>query len=79
MAENFYYLQSGDALEIGDEYEIDFEWRVLSENEYAEWVTSVSHYWPEKFPSMSRFRRPPNKDPRLSLRTREIYLKAISG
>lgn len=74
-----YYLKEGDALEIGDEYENeDGQWSVLTEDGYAEWCGHVSHYWPSKYPEMSRFRRPSNKDAALAIRTQAILKATFS-
>ena len=61
--QEYYYLQEGEALQIGDEYEKDSSWKVLTEEDYNQWRTAVSHYWPDKYPGMGRFRRRLNDQP----------------
>lgn len=79
MDNDFYYLQAGDALEIGDQFQTDSGWEMLTESDYKEWVGSVSHYWPDKYPGMSRFRRAKNKDSKLAERTKQIFEQAMRG
>jgi hypothetical protein len=63
-------LIAGEPLEIGDEYFVDGQWKVLTEAEYTQWVGFCSHYDPVE---MSRFRRAFNKPPHAMLRTASIY------
>lgn len=79
MQNNFYYLQPGDAIEIGDQFEVGAGWEVLTESDYMEWVSFASHYWPDKNPGMSRFRRSLSKDPKLAERTKTIFEQVLQG
>ena len=77
MVDEYRNLVEGEALEIGDEYQSEGEWLVLSESEFAEWVTAYSHYWPSK--GMSPFRRSLNKDPELAIKSQEVLENAVDG
>ena len=77
MTTQYRPLEEGEALEIGDEYESEGQWKELTESDYGEWVTACSHYWPGK--GMSEFRRPLNKDPVLVTKTKAILDKAVSS
>lgn len=77
LEKDYRNLIEGEALEIGDEYQTNTGWQVLSVSEFAEWVTAYSHYWPSK--GMSSFRRDINKDPELTMQSENILSKAVNS
>lgn len=70
-------LEEGEALEIGDEYRVEDDWVILSEEDYAQWVTAYSHYHPSW--GMRQFRRPLDKDMALVSKTQSIYDRVASN
>jgi len=63
-------LEPGEALEIGDEYLSEGQWKTLTEAEYEKWVGFASHYQPGE---MCKFRRPLVKASNEARRSDEIF------